>query len=141
MLKKTVTYTNFNDKEKSVDLYFNLTRTELLKIDSDLPGGIQKTLESAVELFQQGDQTGIKSLIDLFVSRAYGVRSDDGESFIKNDGALYAEFTNTAAYDEFYMSLFESEEGLMSFFNGIMPQAVQDEVAKLVEGDRNGPEA
>lgn len=141
MLKKTVTYTNFNDEEKTVDLYFNLTRTELIQLDAELPGGVKKTLESAVDLFQQGDETGIRSLIDMFVSRAYGVRSDDGERFVKGDGALFAEFSETAAYDEFYVSLFDSEDALLSFFNGIMPQVVQDEIAKMEEGEINGPEA
>ena len=32
MLKETITYIDFNDQERTEDFYFNLTRTELIRM-------------------------------------------------------------------------------------------------------------
>ena len=33
MLKETITYIDFNDLERTEDFYFNLTRTELIRME------------------------------------------------------------------------------------------------------------
>ena len=39
MIKRTVKYTDFNDVKREEDFYFNLTKDEVLDLQSSVPGG------------------------------------------------------------------------------------------------------
>ena len=63
MLKKTITFKDFNDVERTTDLYFNLTKTELVDWSADSPDGMWLA-------FSHGDVGGAGVTIggrDLFV--------------------------------------------------------------------------
>mgnify|MGYP007065598478 CR=1 FL=1 len=42
MLKKTVTYTDYNGVERTEDFYFNLTRSELIEMHLTTEGGMEE---------------------------------------------------------------------------------------------------
>jgi len=73
-----------------------------------------------------------KELVRIFkdlIHKSYGVISDDGEMFIKNEEVLNA-FIQTEAYSELYIELATNAEAATAFVNGIMPQALMAEVQK-----------
>ena len=39
MLKKTITYTDYNGVERKEDFYFNLTKAELMEMEMSTKGG------------------------------------------------------------------------------------------------------
>lgn len=126
MLKKTIKYTDFNGNEVSEDFYFNLTKAEVaemelsathLDADGKASGGMQEMLQSVVN---SGSGKRIIEVFKEILSKSYGVRSEDGKRFIKSD-QLFEEFTQTAAYSEFFMELITEADSAADFIKGVMP--------------------
>jgi hypothetical protein len=135
VLKRDITYENFDGEKVTEAFYFNLTKTELLEMQIDYEGGMEALINRIIRT------DDIKSLVGLFkkiVLAAYGVRSDDGKRFIKND-VLREEFTQTAAYDSLFMELTTDEGAAATFVIGIVPQAMKEEIekAELVKPQSN----
>lgn len=129
MLKKTITYTDFNGNEVTDDFYFNLTKAEVaemevsastLDTDGQVTGGMQKMLNDVVS---SGSGARIIEVFKDILARSYGVKSEDGKRFIKSP-ELYKEFTETAAYSEFFISLLSEPEAAADFIQAIMPVEV-----------------
>lgn len=132
MLKQLITYKNFDDETAEKVLYFNLSKTELAEHNVDLEAELQGILERIQQIEKNKDEAtnaDLRRLLELvktLMRLAYGVRSDDGERFIKSP-ELWTEFTQTAAYDAFLFSLFENEEKAVAFMLGIMPAELREE--------------
>lgn len=122
MFKDTVTYVDFDGNERKEDLYFNLTKAEVIAMENSVLGGLSKRLEKIVNSL---DNVQIMdSFIDLIKS-SYGVKSEDGKRFIKSP-KLTEEFMQTGAYDEFFMKLISDEEFAGKFIQGIAPANLSD---------------
>lgn len=117
MYKETITYTNYNGNEVTEDFYFNLNKIELLKWDTFTKGGLQQRLEKIVN---SKDNEEIYRFFEEIVDKAYGVKSEDGGRFVKNQFALNA-FKSTQAYSDFMYSLLEQPEKASKFINSIIP--------------------
>lgn len=126
MLKRDITYENFDGENVTETFYFNLTKTELLELQVDFEGGIEELIK---RIIRAEDMKTLLSLFKRIVLASYGVRSDDGKRFIKND-ELREEFTQTAAFDSLFMELATDEEKASAFIMGIVPKAFAEEIAK-----------
>ena len=120
MLKKTVTYTDYNDNERTEDFYFHLSKAELMEMEMGTEGGFAEMIKRVVA--SQDAPSIIKIFKDL-VLKAYGQKSPDGKRFIKND-SLREEFSQTEAYSEIFMELATDSDAAAAFINGIMPAEV-----------------
>lgn len=122
MLKKTVTYEDFDGNRQTETLYFNLSKTDIadnlevkdeLQNIKDLFEGVQRELTTPE----------IKLILD-FVKKmmrlSYGIRSEDGKRF-KKSLELWQDLTETALYDSFLFSLFANPEEAVKFLTGVMP--------------------
>ena len=117
MLKKTITYTDFDGNERTEDFYFNLTQAELTEMNCSSAGGLQKTIEKIVK-----EEDG-KKIIEMFkdvILRSYGEKSLDGRRFIKTQEIRDA-FSQTQAYSELFMELATNADSASAFINGITP--------------------
>lgn len=126
MLKKTITYTDFNDVERTEDFYFNLTRAELTEMQLTIDGGYSAYVQKIV------NSKDVPSLIKIFkdlIFRTYGVKSDDGRRFIKSE-QLSIEFSQTEAYNKLFMELATNDEAAAQFVKGVIPQDLAEEVEK-----------
>lgn len=133
MFKDTVTYVDFDGNERTEDLYFNLTKAEVIAMENSVLGGLSRRLEKIVNAL---DNVQIMdSFIDLIKS-SYGVKSDDGKRFIKSE-KITEEFMQTGAYDEFFMKLISDEEFAGKFIQGIAPAGLSDE--ELEQARKNLP--
>ncbi len=134
MIKKTITYINLDGVEETSDLYFNLTKTELLDhLDlADQIREIDAMIKGDAPLLRTDEMRLILSLLKKFIKLAYGVRSDDGKRFLKSD-ELWEHFRQTPEYDAFLFSMFEDPASLVGFLNGIMPA---DLMARAAEQDQ-----
>ena len=129
MLKQTIEYTDFDDNQSVETVYFNLTKTELAdniylkdtleKIQRDIVDGTKRSLKTS-------EITQILELVKTFMKLSYGVRSADGKRFIKTP-EQWTEFTQTAIYDAFLFSLFETPNKALNFMSGILPQDMRSE--------------
>lgn len=117
MLKKTVTYVDYNGVERTEDFYFNLSKAEVAEMEMSVEGGFSKMLE---EIVKTNDNVRIMELFKQMVLKAYGEKSADGKRFIKSK-ELSEAFSQTEAYSEIFMELALDEKAAAAFVNGIMP--------------------
>lgn len=125
MLKKTITYTDFDGNERTEDHYFNLTEAEIQESNLRTPGGIEAKLKKIV---QAKDPDELVSYFKSFILDAYGVKSEDGRRFIKSD-ELKTEFSQTGAYNKLFMELTTNTDAAIAFVQGVVPQVPEKETA------------
>ncbi len=119
MLKKTITYTDYNGQERTESFYFNLTKTELIEMDAAFEGGLGSLVEKIRE------RKDAKTLMEIFkdlIIRSYGEKSLDGKYFIKNQ-EVKDKFMSTEAYSELFMEMLTTNKAV-EFVNGIVPKGI-----------------
>lgn len=117
MLKKTITYTDYNDVERTEDFYFNLTKAELMEMEMGAAGGLSGMIEKIVSA---KDAPAIIKVFKELVLKAYGEKSADGKRFIKSKEISDA-FAQTEAYSQLFMELATDADAASKFVNGIAP--------------------
>lgn len=141
MLTKTITYEDFDGNKVTETLQFNLTKTEAMEIAFALPDNIKSvvqtgpndvTEEIAKKILARMGDTKIFDFIKTVVLKAYGVKSDDGRSFIKKDENgkdLSIAFSQTMAYDAIISELMTADEtAAMNFVNALLPASLANAV-------------
>lgn len=132
MLKKTITYTDYNGVERKEDFYFNLSKAELMEMELGTTGGFAEMIQKIVDA---KEASRIVKVFKDMVLKAYGVKSDDGKRFIKSK-ELSDAFAQTEAYSILFMELATDDKAGAEFVNGIMPA---DAVAQMKDsGMPNG---
>lgn len=117
MLKKTMTYIDFNGESRTEDFYFNLTKAELAEMNLSTEGGLDKLIE---RITNTKDVPRIVEYFKRVICASYGRKSPDGRRFIKNAEVL-EDFTSTQAFSDLYMELIADEQAAADFIKGILP--------------------
>lgn len=117
MLKKTITYQDYNGNEITEDFYFNLSKAEVTEMELSRTGGLSKYIERIVAA---KDVPAIINEFKYLVLKSYGVKSEDGKRFIKSEELSQA-FAQTEAYTELFVELVSDAEAAAKFVNGIIP--------------------
>lgn len=125
MIKKTITYTDYNGTERTEDFYFNLSKAEIMEMELSTTGGLAEMIQNVVNA--KDTPAIIKIFKDLIV-KAYGVKSPDGKRFMKSD-ELAAAFVETEAYSELFMELATDADAAAKFVNGIVPANMAKQLA------------
>lgn len=132
MLKKTITYTDFDGVERKEDFYFNLTEAEITDMNLDENANLAEKIQSIIN---SKDMKQIKDYFQWIVLKAYGVKSDDGRKFMKSP-EIIADFKATQAYSDIWMELAYDADAASEFVNGIMPKNL---VAQIEENKDKVP--
>ena len=117
MLKKTITYPDYNGGSRTEDFYFNLTQAEVTEMELSVDGGLVEMINRIVAA-QDGKQI-IATFKDIIL-RAYGEKSPDGKRFVKSQ-ELRDAFSQTEAYSKLFMELATDADAAAAFVNGIVP--------------------
>ena len=118
MLKKTITYTDYNGSERTEDFYFNLSKPEIMEMEMSTSGGMAEMINRVVAA---QDAAAIIDIFKKLILKAYGEKSPDGKRFEKKNGALAAAFAETEAYSILFMELATNADAAAAFVNGIIP--------------------
>lgn len=125
MLKKTITYNDYNNVERTEDFYFNLTKAEIMEMEMGTTGGLAEMIQRIVAA--QDAPAIIKIFKDL-VLKAYGEKSPDGKRFVKSK-ELSEAFEQTEAYSILFMELATDDKKAAEFINGIVPADINQQQA------------
>lgn len=117
MLKKTITYVDFNGNERTEEFHFNLTKAELVEFDICYNGGLQAVIE---KITASKDNAVIVELFKDVIRRSYGEQSSDGKRFMKSK-EITDSFCATEAYSELFMEFMENPDSAAAFINGVIP--------------------
>lgn len=145
MLSKTINYEDYNGVQRTETAWFNLNKTELLKMAMDLPDGTLPEDPAnadnnllAAQLFEKLGNKGIFEFMETLVLKAYGVKSEDGRRFVKTP-AMAEEFSQTPAFDAIMMEFMTNQEAAAEFVNGVIPANVVDQMTDAIPGPQVVP--
>ena len=122
MLKKSITYTDYNGVNRTEDFYFNLTKAEVMEMEMGTTGGLAEMME---RIIAAKDAPAIISTFKEIILKAYGEKSPDGKHFVKSKEISTA-FSQTEAYSILFMELATDAKAAADFVNGIMPPDAQN---------------
>lgn len=128
MLKKPITYTDWNGVQRTEDHYFNLTKPEVAKLQTSVKGGYDV---HAKAIAAGGDGKSIMEFFENFIKLAYGEKSEDGRRFMKSEEISRA-FMETPAYEVLFEEMVTNAKAAAEFYNAVMPKDL-DEFANKVE--------
>lgn len=135
MYKTTVKYTDFNGQEREEQLYFNLSKSEMMEMELSTQAGVEEMLRMMIAT---KDNAKIVQTYKDMILKSYGIKSEDGTRFIKTK-ELREAFEQSAAYDQLFMDLISDTNKQVEFINGVvagvnMPEMDEKEaIAKLKE--------
>lgn len=128
MIKKTITYVDYNGLERTESFYFHLTETELLEMEIGTDGGLVEMIEKVVAANEA------KAIVKIFkdlVFKAYGEKSLDGKRFVKSE-ELSVAFSQTEAYSKLFMELATNAEKAAEFVNGVIPKELHEKMGNKI---------
>ena len=117
MLKKTITYIDYNGTERKEDFYFNISKAEIMEMEMGTTGGMVEMINKIVAA---QDAPAIIDMFKKMILKAYGEKSADGKRFIKSK-ELSEAFSQTEAYSQLFMELATDADAASKFVNGIVP--------------------
>ena len=129
MLKKTITYTDYDGLERTEEFRFNLTKAELVDMELTTAGTFSETMK---RIIAEKDIIRIAKLFKELLRKSYGVKSDDGKRFIKRQ-ELSEAFSQTEAYSDLYIELLSNPEEAAKFFAEVAPK--MEEVSAVPAGN------
>ena len=129
MLKKTITYTDYDGLERTEEFRFNLTKAELVAMELTTAGTFSETMK---RIIAEKDIIRIAKLFKELLLKSYGVKSDDGKRFVKSK-ELSEAFSQTEAYSDLYIELLSNPEEAAKFFAEVAPKI--EEVSEVPAGN------
>lgn len=143
MLKKEITWKDpETGEEYTRAFYFNLSKGEIIEMElrENLQGGMRKQLQDIID---SNDGRRIMDVFKDIIARSYGVKGEDGFSFIKTP-ELQAGFLGSEPYSVLFTELITDPDAAARFINAVVPSdlsgettgrpAPQDHQQKLVAG-------
>ena len=130
MIRKSITFEDFDGNEVTEEHYFHLSNAELLawmgENDEDLGTKLEQTVK-------RGTAVEIMALFNDIIRRAYGVR-EGGNSF-KKSPEIADRFMNSLAFDAFFLSMLTNAGEAVEFINGVIPSALRKQVLASQDGE------
>lgn len=117
MLKKSITYNDYNGVERTEDFYFNLTKAEIMEMELSTSGGLVEMIQRIVAA---QDAPAIVKIFKDLILKAYGEKSPDGKRFVKSE-EISNGFAQTEAYSQLFMELATDADAAAKFINGLVP--------------------
>ena len=128
MLKKVITYKDYDGNDKTEALYFHLNKFEWLELETYTKGGLIENLQHAIET---GNAKKTIDILKKIILRAYVEKDQETGTFEKNDD-IAIRFSKTDAFSELFYELAYNEEASKSFFLGLIPPELRTEAEKKI---------
>lgn len=123
MFTKTIEYTDFNGQKTSKVFYFHMSKAELLEMaagGNEMMARIQRIIDS------KDGKAILKEFREIIWASA-GIRSEDGQRFIKDSAAKGLLF-ESPAYDELLMELSTNADAAAEFIRNLIPEKMQKDM-------------
>ena len=122
MLKKVISYTDYDGNERKETFYFNLSKAEIAEMELSTSGGLAQMIQKIID---EKDHPKIVRIFKDLILKSYGEKSPDGKRFVKSEEISNA-FSQTEAYSELFMELASNADAASAFINGIVPADVAE---------------
>jgi hypothetical protein len=130
MFKKTITWTDLNDQERTTELYFHLSKLDLGEFQ-------QKLVEWQVQ-FQNAMKaddlaSGMRVWTEI-VRFGIGVKSEDGSRFVKTE-TVKDDLMESPAVEELIYGFALNPAEALDFIAALLPKELSDKFAELMKAD------
>lgn len=127
MLKKSITFEDFNGETVTEVHYFNLSKAELIEMEVSYDEGFAEHMQNIITA--RDSKALIKEFKEIILM-AFGEKSADGKRFVKN-AEIREAFSQTAAYQHLFMELATDDEVAAEFIIGVVPKDMAVEIEKI----------
>lgn len=135
MLKKTITYEDYDGNKRTEDFYFNLNKAEIIKwLTTTGDYTIDKVM---MRVAKERNGKKIMEIFEGLIKASYGEKSLDGRTFEKSE-EIWNRFSHTEAYSELFMELVTDAKKAADFFNKIIPEKLAKEIDDAVKNNPDG---
>lgn len=129
MLKKEVTYVDYEGTTRTEEYFFNLTEAEVL-VWMTTAG--EYTLDKVLmRLAQERNGKRIMETFEDLIKRSYGRPSLDGRKFEKSE-EIWLDFYQTEGYSKIFTELVTNAKAASAFVNAIIPSKMAQEINKAM---------
>lgn len=127
MTSKTVTYKDWNGMDRTETFYFHFSQAELMEMEISQEGGFSERVKKIAAANNLPDMLKIWK---NFVLDAYGIKSEDGRRFMKNE-EIRQSFVECPAYSIIFMELATNTDAASNFINTVVPADMAAQVAAM----------
>lgn len=136
MLKRNITYEDFNGDTVTEEFYFNLSELDLIELEVEREGGIA---EFFTKLVKEDNRAAMISEFKKLLLLSYGIKSEDGKQFVKTPEIREA-FSHSAAFITLFFEVTKSEDAMVQFMLATFPKSmVKAFQAAQVQDKPTGP--
>ena len=121
MLRKTITYNDYNGESRTENFFFNLSQAECMEMELSTSGGLQQLID---RITSEKDGKKIVGIFKELILKAYGIKSPDGKYFRKGP-EISKDFESTEAYSKLFMELATNPDIAAEFIRGVFPSAAE----------------
>lgn len=135
MLKRTISYVDFDGNDRIEDFYFNMSRAEVIQW---LVTSGDYTLDKVLE--RLATERNGKKIMEIFadlIYRSYGEKSLDGRRFDKSE-EVKRNFLETEAYSILFTEIVTDAAKASEFVRGIIPASLAADVEKVLKENPEG---
>ena len=122
MLSKTITYVDFNGDKREETFMFNISRAEMVRMETSINGGLRAFLKLIIA---ENDTPKIMEYFEKFIRESIGRKSLDGKRFEKSE-EIANEFFQSEAWSELLMELINVPNAASDFVNATLGQVDSD---------------
>ena len=132
MLKKQITYENWDGQTVTETIHFHLTKSDVLGELSllDRFEEFKKVVEGPKRELTTAEKQELVDLIKTFARLSYGKRLDNGG--FRKTPETWQEFLDSAAWDAFFWGLFTNQDEFAAWMSGILPNDLAEEARKQI---------
>lgn len=124
MLKKTISFIDYNGVKQTEELYFHLNKAEFFDLEFGTSEGFIEKVEKAIDAKNYSE---IYKVFKEIVLLCYGQKADDNKHFYKSE-ELRKEFEQSEAFGELLTELCSNADAASAFVNGILPAGIESKV-------------
>ena len=115
MLKKTITFTDYNGDERTEDFYFNYNQAEAFEKMVSEEGGLDEKIK---QLMSKRDGKEIMRIFKEIILDSVGVKTADGR--FKKSEEISRDFYESAAYPVLFAELVTDADAAAAFCQAIV---------------------
>jgi hypothetical protein len=117
MLQRTISYTDFNGRNRVQEFYFHLNKAEIAELAYSERGGLKRYLQDIVESENAG---AVLATFRKIITVSVGKKDEGGNLFMKSE-EITNNFLRSNAFEELFIELVSDPEKMVQFIRGIIP--------------------